>query len=296
MPKLWQRVYLLELGGEDADPLEFGGIQESTKDEPYTPLQIEFEIDQTPNGYVSYAEITLFGLADSTKARIYREYTDVTLTAGYVDNFGPIFKGAIVNIESGRDGAEHWVKMYCRSGGRQWDDAYVSKSFGPGTPQIEIIRHVAQSFGYPVLIDGDFSALPTAALGKTIDQDSKSAMQALSSEFGFAWIMQNNTLVVLAEDALVPTDEQTFSATTGMIGSPSITVLGADVTVKMNPVIRPGHAFRLEAQTGQFSFNQVYYKKFPDTIGTGRYKTLSLKYSGSFYGPNWDTIVEGVRI
>ncbi|HBA34838.1 MAG TPA: hypothetical protein DCZ12_11955, partial [Gammaproteobacteria bacterium] len=207
MPNLWQRVYKLELGGDDVDMLEFGELRQSTKEKPYTPLQIEFEIDQTPNGFVSYAEITLYGVASFTKERIYREYTEAKLSAGYVDNYGPIFKGNIVNVESGRDGANHWVKMYCRSGGVSWEDGYISKSFGPGTPQIEIIRAVAESFGYPVLIEGDYSGLPRAELGKTLDQDSKSAMESLAREFDLVWLMQNDVVVVLGPDAVLPTEE-----------------------------------------------------------------------------------------
>lgn len=296
MPNYWRRVYKLELGGEDVDPLEFGSLDLPTKDRPITPLQVEFEIDQTPNGFVSYAEITIYGLRSSTKERIYREYTSVRLTAGYVDNYGPIFKGSIVNIESGRDAAEHWVKLYCRSGGRQWESQTISQSFGEGTPQIEIIRAVAESFGYPVQIQGDFSNLPPAVLGKTLDQDSKSAMEGLARDFDLTWLMQNDTLVVLAPDTVIPSDEPTFTPTTGLVGSPSITILGADIIVKLSGSIRPGQAFNLEAQTGQFSFNSVYYKKFPDTIGKGRYRVLSMKHSGSFYGDNWDTTLEGLRL
>ncbi|MDF1820709.1 MAG: hypothetical protein P1U64_04015 [Alcanivoracaceae bacterium] len=292
MSEIFRRVYELIIGnGEEA--IRIDGFQE-------TPLQIQFLVDQSPDARVSNAEITVYGLSRETRRKIREKYTQITLIAGYQKNSGVIFEGDIVNSGNGRDGPDQFLRMYCRAGGRPKS---ISKSWGNNTPRAEIIRDVADAFGYPVEMVGDFSTLPPAANGFSVTPFATliEVMDDLAEAWSFTWMIQNQRVMVLAEGAvypngeLFPDDIYKISATTGMVGSPSITLVGVDVKAKLNPSVMPGTVFDVQAETGSFEFNEVYYKKFQETNGLGRYRVKAIRYTGNFYGAEWDMDLEGIR-
>jgi hypothetical protein len=298
MSRYFGRVYKLEIGNGDDVIVYDGNIQDvSNKNGRRFPAQIEFTIDQTPAAWRSYAEIIIYGVARERRQAIYNKFDSVRLTAGYQDAFGVIFNGEIENVELGRSKSDTFVKLFCNSSERAWQSGYIRQSFGKGTPQINIIRAVAASFGLPVEIIGDFSKLPKAVNGFTVLNESSAVMTELSRNFGFEWMHENGKVLVIKDDAVRP-DSDTFkySILTGLVGSPSITVKGIDVTVLLDPFIRPYDYFEVEAVTGKLVFNSIYYSTLNKiSTGKGIHKVLSTTHEGNFYGDAWRTKIEGVR-
>lgn len=295
MTQLFGRVYELEIGTGDGLIRRFDGFPSEEDD----PLNIRFVVDQTPNAERSYAEITVFGLNRESRSSIYEQFTTVTLKAGYGDYYGAIFNGTIENIEIGRDGTDVYLKMFCQSGAETWESARISQSFGPNTPQKEIIQAVAQTFGFPVEFVGDFSTLPRALKGRTLDRDSKSAMRQLSDSFEFDWFVSNGQMLIVKDGAQRPSAvPYRYSPATGLIGSPEITQKGVDIEVLLNGLIRPYDLYTVESETAALTFNGIYYRRqeFPKTNGEGTNQVLSLVHEGEFYGDTWQTSIEGVRI
>ena len=290
-PAYFGRVYKLEVGSSG----EILTLDSSTTDTT-NPAQIVFSVDQTPNSNISYATITIYGLMKKHREAVYKEYDKVRLTAGYQETFGVIFEGGISNVSIERDGVDVVVRLYCRSAASTWETAYVNQSFGANTPQLDIIKAVAASFGLPVEINGDFSRLTPAIKGLTISSGSRAKLTELSRSFGFSWIVLNDKVVVTKSGATRNSVvNYEYSATSGMIGSPRITRPGADIDVLLNPKILPGDLFTITAETGVFTFNSVFYENFPSTIGVGTYRALALSHRGDFYGDSWVTSIEGVN-
>ncbi|MHA7915994.1 tubulin-specific chaperone D [Alloalcanivorax xenomutans] len=285
MTMIFGRVYKLEIGN-GSEALVIDGFEPN-------PLQITFTIEQTPGNWLSYAEITVYGLNRDSRNRIREEYEEVRLIAGYREQYGQIFAGNLFNVEFGRDGPDSFVRLYCRSEAAPDE---VNLSWGPGTPRIDVIRDVAASFQRPVEIVGDFSHLPPVDKGLSIFMERKLAMHFMSDEWGFDWMIRNQTVFILAKGETIPDAVYRYSATTGLIGSPRVTILGCDATVSLNPALRPGAVFELEAETGAFTFNEVYYRQWPDTVGLGRYKINSMQITGDFYGDAWEMALEGLRV
>lgn len=261
------------------------------------PLQITFMIDQSPNQEHSYAEITIYGLNRQSRKAIYETGAGVILTAGWRDLFGEVFAGEIENVEVGRAGTDTFLRMYCNSGRRTWQTASVFQAFGANTPQLDIIRTVAETFGYPVEFIGDFSSLPRALKGKTLASDSKSLMRQLGRSFGFTWFVQNERMYVVRNTVNRDVPPVRYTNANGIIGSPEIAELGVNIDVLLNPRLRPWDTYTVESETGSFSFGAVYYqeREFPATTGESMNKIVQLVHEGDFYGDTWQTSLTGQR-
>lgn len=285
----FRRVYKLEIGSDD-EIRTFDGFPGSTA----SPMQIEFRIDQTPNAMRSYAEITLYGLSAASRQAIAQRFQKVRLTAGYVGSYGQIFIGEIENVTMGRSGAESFVRMYCQAGADKFGAVYINRPFGANTPALEIILAVAETFGYPVEVIGDFSQLPRAIRGDTLSGASQLEMDKLARRYGFRWFIENGQVTIIKHDATRPGAAFQFTAQNGLIGSPELAVDGVSIDVLLNPVIRPADQFTIEAVTGRASFHSIYYQRFTG-LGQGLYTVASLQHEGSFFGDRWQTKLNGVR-
>lgn len=285
----FRRVYKLEIGS-DNEIRTFDGFPGSAA----SPMQIEFRIDQTPNAMRSYAEITLYGLSAASRQAITQRFQKVRLTAGYVGSYGQIFIGEIENVTMGRTGAESFVRMYCQAGADKFGAVYVSRGFGANTPALEIILAVAETFGYPIEVIGDFSQLPRAIRGEVLFGASQIEMDKLARRYGFRWFIENGQVTIIKVDATRPGAAFQFTAQNGLIGSPELAVDGVSIDVLLNPVIRPADQFTIEAVTGRASFHSIYYQRFAG-LGQGLYTVASLQHEGSFFGDRWQTKLNGVR-
>jgi len=287
MSEIWDRVFKLEVG-DSGQLLTVDGFGEE-------PAQIRFRVGMHADSYLQVAEISIYGLSAENRRLLYERYTDVRLTAGYRNRFAQIFTGTIYNVSIGRDGPEVYNTLYCRSVGNVWANASVNKSWGNSTPAREIISDVALTFGYPVQFIGNFDDLPRAINGMTISEDSKAAMRSLARNYSFTWTIENNQMIIARLGEGRPGADSIFriSADSGMVGSPRIRERGIDVTLKMNPAIRPQDTVEVENATGELVFNNPNAATFPDTIGVGRYLVRGVSHVGDYYGDMWDTILEG---
>jgi len=292
MAQYFQRVYQLDITLTDGLTRTFDGF---TND----PLQITFQIDQTPNAERSYAQITIYGVNRETRRAVYERADQVVLVAGWRDQYGEIFKGDIENVEIGRTGPDTFIRLYCQSGVVAFEQSTVFDSFGAGTSQETIIRSVAESFGFPVELIGDFSNLPPAIKGQTFASDSKSIMRKLSRSFGFTWSIINNRTYVIKDEARRDAPPVRYTPANGIIGSPEINAkFGVDIDVLLNPIIRPWDQYTVESETAALSFNGIFYqpKEFPQTIGESLNEVVSLSHEGDFYSDTWQTSIKGVRV
>lgn len=290
MSKIFGRTYRLTLkSGEDELVYE-------------PPMQIRFSVDIWPGNAGGVAEITLYGASPDTRKAIYNKFDSLSLSAGYATRSSLIFAGDIINLETGREGVDKYIKFYARPSGQAQAGAFVSRSWGADTPQLDIIRDVAESLLLPVEFIGDFSDLPRALKGRNMCRSSVDCMNELARLHGFTWFMGANRLIIIrVRDGKAETARQgephIISAETGMVGSPQVLVQGVEVKTKLNALIIPGDTVDIQAATRAFAFSGVYeysMERNPEG-GNGLYDVLGVKHEGDFYGDIWDTAVSGVR-
>lgn len=290
------RVYQLDVELNSGQVEQFGGIPEDGQ--IYEPLQIQFKVDQSPNGSFSLAEITLYGLRADRRKALYENGATVTLTAGWRNNYGVVFSGFIRNVEIGRSGPNQFLKLFCSSTDETIQQATFRKAYASGTAQVDIIREVAASFGFPVELVGDFSGLPAAIKGKTVGPGrSARILYGMSRDFDFTWIVYNGVTWVVRNDARNNVEPVIYKTTNGIIGSPEITELGVNIDVLLNPNLRPWDTYTVESETAALSVNGVYYQSrtFPKTNGESTNRIIRMSHEGDFYGDVWQTRIEGDR-
>lgn len=290
MSKLFGRNYLLTIKSGD-DELVYA-----------PPMQIRFACEIWPGNSGGVAQITLYGVSRDTRRAVYAKFDRVTLAAGYGEKVGLIFSGDIINIEVGREGVDTYIRLYARPTGQAQEGAFVSKSWGANTPQLDIIRDVAESLLLPVEFIGDFSDLPRALKGRSLCRSSVACMNELAELHGFTWFLGANRLMIIrTKDGKVGQarhgDPHVISAATGMVGSPQILIQGVEVKTKLDASIIPGGTVDIQAETRNFAFSGVYeYQMQRDPAGgNGLYSVLGVKHEGDFYGDTWDTSISGVR-
>lgn len=294
MTKYFGRAYELAIRNSAGGVRVFDGIPTAEN----SPLQITFTVDQTPSSRRAYAEITIYGLNRKSRESVYEQFAQVTLKAGYQNAVGTIFEGNIENIEIGRQGSDTFVKLFCQAASGAFANIDISRSFGENTPQKEIIQAVAETFGLSVRFIGDFDSLPRALKGRSIDGPSQFILDSLSRSFAFDWFALNGEMLIVKEGSGFTAPPYRYKPTNGLIGTPEITEIGVDIKVLMNPFIRPYDQYTVESETGQLTFNAIYYKRreFPKTNGTGTNRVLSLVHEGDFYGDTWTTTLRGLRV
>lgn len=295
MSEYFGRVYEVTIEIDGGEPLVYDGFVDQ-------PLQMNFQVDQTPQAHLTYAEITLYGLSRASRKAIYERHKQVTLIAGWTTLYGTIFQGQIQNVEIGREGADPLVRMYCRSATNEYEESSVNQPFEAGTSFEKVLRHVAQSFGRPVDFIGDFSDLPAFIKGKTARGDSKDEMNRLMRgvQGAFEWFFDSNGRLQVVRTGAQRDDAETYryTPTNGLIGSPEVRLDGTDIDVLLNARIRPRDLFSVESETRSLTFNAVYYKPFeyPRTTGEGLNQVLGLRHEGDYYGDTWQSSLEGRRV
>lgn len=287
---MFGRVYQVDVGMSGGGVKTFDGFQQPA-------LQVQFLVDQTPNASRSYAEITVYGVNRQTRRAIYEDASSVTLTAGFAEQYGRIFAGSIENVELGRDGADTFIRLYCQSGLAGFRDSTIFRTFAAGTAQVDVIRAVALTMGYPVELIGDFSDLPAALKGQTFARDTKSALRELGRAHGFTWAVLNDRTYIIRDGARNTLPPYEYSPTTGLIGSPEINAeFGVDIDVLLNPNIMPHDRYTVTSETAALTFNGIYYQtqEFPETVGESVNRVLSLRHEGDYYGDTWMTSLKGI--
>lgn len=265
------------------------------------PAQIKFSVEVSPGSAGSTAQITLYGVSQETRLVLRKQYDAISLEAGSRGKIGLIFKGDIFNVETGREGPTHFVRFYCRAAGRQQAEAKVNQAWGPETPQIEIIRHVAQQMLLPIEFIGDFSDLPKAIKGRTLAVPAVQAMNQLGNSLGFAWYMGANKLTIIRKlpgDKLATRSEPPIiiSAERGMIGSPQVMLQQVEVKTLLDADIAPHSRIDIRAETAQFASSNVYQIRYSDpAMGSGVYSVLGVQHVGDFSGDTWETTITGLR-
>ncbi|AIU88341.1 phage protein [Pectobacterium odoriferum] len=258
------------------------------------PMQIRFSVAGSPNNHESSANISMYGISRETRSRIYREYDQIFLYAGYKDNHGLIFRGQINNIETGKDGPSTYIRFYCWSHFDRWRKASVNKSWGNNTPAIEIIRDVASVFQTDIDVIGDFSDLPPAIYGETRVGSAIYEMNELKRVYDFDWFFES-TRIVIFRNGRSRNFTHEVRAFNGMEGVPRIYLGEIEVDVKLNHSIRILDWVDVYSEFETYGFSDVYRPGEGEASkkqrNIGKFAVLATMHQGDFYGDLWKTTI-----
>lgn len=263
--------------------------------------QVTFTVENIFGGGVTYAEINIYNLnrenRDLLTSRESREkagYRDIELWAGYEGNLSVIFKGIIRNaFKNSPDGINQVVLMYCRSSGLEYENTQVSKTFGKGTPALDVIKFVAQQFGFPVSVYGDFSKDEPYMMGKSISSDAKSSLNELAVTHKFDWQIENKKTVIIKKDSVKSEAMEEYDPDGLLIGGTEVTDVGANIVVNLNPSLTPYTYINIKSISPRANYSGIYEREV--NVRQGRYKILQTTHTGDFEGDTWETRVQCLR-
>lgn len=279
MSQLWQSDRYAKLVLSNADEeLEVEG------------LRIRFEIGKTLLGYPARGRIEVYNLGEPNIQKITQRYTTVELYCGYLDagNVALVFRGNIINFFKTRFAENSVFTMVVKSSTTAWDDSYFAKTYRAGVAPETIITEVAQSFGGVIVRPIEAPESWVASLADvTLSGSSRQLMNQLSRTYNFDWdIMEGEVTVVPRGKALLDKAAYVITPLTGLIGAATITELGADFRMLLNPGIMLGRQVQLLTDSVQLGQANIDFRRVRNTAD-GLYKVMDIRLFGDTRGIDW---------
>ncbi len=269
-------------------------------------LRIVFDIKlsdaQTPNT----ARVRVYNLSQNTIAQIQKEFTYITLQAGYDSNFGTIFYG---NIKQVIYGSENNVDTFIDISAGDGDDPYnysvVNTTLAAGAKQKDIVdasllpmfdRGIERGF----VDDTDSKALPRSKVmyGMSRDYLRKSAVNTNTS-----WSVQAGKYQAVKQTSVLPNTAVVLNSKSGLIETPNQTNDGIIAKCLLNPNIKVASAIQinqndimLQLIDDQTSTNDVEASTPSPIAADGFYRVLIAEHTGDTRGNDWYTNITALSM
>jgi len=260
-------------------------------------LRVQFEVTKDLFGYPNLAQIAIFNLSRDRVTQISEEFTEVSIVAGYENTAEFLFIGEIRNIVSRRDGIDTITEIFAGDGDQVSKDTFFSKTFAPGTDVKQIVLEIANGFGIPkAKLDG-LAEKGSSLNGFSFSGRAKDLLDKLSDTYNFYWSVQDGQFTTQDRDG-ADTDNEVIRITrsTGMIGSPAVTELGADVRTLLNPKLQPYRVIQIETPDVDIQVNNLFFRRKLPTLGTGLFRVNKVVHTGDTRGNNWTSSITGRRL
>ena len=274
-------------------------------------LTINFAIKKTDGQTPNTAAIRVYNLNKDTQKRIKKEFTRVTLQAGYDSNYGVIFDGNVKQFTDGRENVvDHFLDIQAADGDESYNFAVVNATLAAGAKQRDQIEAAAKTMrqlggtelGY-VGDDTDGEALPRGKVmyGMARDYIRNSAQSSASS-----WSIQNGKIQVIPLTGVLPSQAIVLNSQSGLVGAPEQTNDGIKFRCLLNPQLIIGGMVQIneadivkakldsEPQKLKKDGTQEERKEPAQLQHDGFYRLITATISGNTRGNDW--YIDGVGL
>lgn len=283
MARQYKRVYELTITSDDG---EVRVIRD---------LRINFEITKSILSFPNLAKIIIYNPNEDTISLLQKKFTKLSLNAGYEGSMKLLFKGELRNVFQGKKSTDRLITIYAGDGERDWQNASFNKTFTENISIQTVIEDILKTFeDLTVGVINGLSTIPDKLRGQTLSGSSKDILDQLADEYGFNWNIQDGEIIVNPiEEPLQVDDAVLITALTGMIGSPTITEIGADVTTLLNPSLLPNRAFKIESVNADVQLGNLFFRQVRRTTAEGLYKIQEVIFKGDSRQGDWLSSVKG---
>jgi len=258
-------------------------------------LRVNFEITKSILSFPNLARITLYNPNQDTLSALEEKYTRIVLNAGYEGDLRLLFKGDVRNVFQTKTGRDRLLTIYSGDGEKSWQNATFNKTLSESLSVSSAIQEVLKTFSDVNI--GTLQGLPQVAdkiRGQVLSGSSKDIMDNFAEEYGFSWSIQDGEIVITPEQEPLEGDEGVLiTAATGMIGSPTVTEIGADVTTLLNPRLLPNRAFLIESLNAEVTIGNLFFRNVRRTTAEGLYKIQEVVFRGDSRDGDWLSSVKG---
>lgn len=281
----FDRQYALDIFNDAGEQLEI------------RDLRVSFELTKTLLGYPNRGVVEVYNLAEEDIQRITQKFSTLRLFAGYAERVKQVFEANVKNFYKARSNPDSIFTFITSSGSRAWDSSVFSKTYNAGTSANTIIEEVGNSFdGVQLGARVSNPEWPTLLANGTFSGSSSRVMDQLSREYNFDWAIDQQELNIVPRGfALEDLPLVEITPDTGLIGSPTLTELGADFRVLMNPDLVPGRRVQMRADFVQLGQSGTEFRRVR-TTADGIYKIMETRHIGDSRGQDWYTDIIGWRV
>ena len=265
-------------------------------------LTINFAIKKTDGQTPNTAAIRIYNLNATTLARIQKEFTRVTLQAGYESNYGIIFDGNVKQFSTGRENVtDTFLDIQAADGDAAYNFAVVNATLSAGSKQRDQIEAAARTMrglgvGSGYVDDAtDGQALPR---GKVMYGMARDYIRQSAQSSGSSWSIQNGKIQVVKLTGVLPGQAVALNSKSGLIGTPEQTNDGIKFRCLINPQLQIGGLVHLnekditkaKPETAESADGQ---QKAPAEFqADGIYRLISATIAGNTRGNDW--YIDGV--
>lgn len=184
-----------------------------TNDDFEIDFLVSFDDDSEPN----ISHVMIYNLSDTTIALL-KKGENLILNAGYEGDVGTILLGTIDKQETTWEGIDKVTKLTVSEGSDKWLNAYVSKSYAPGSTSKAILTDLAGMFGMEL---GELRLVNdiTYARGRSVSGMLQSVMRQIVKETGSKFHISQGKILIRPWEAGTQTGF-VLNADTGLIESP----------------------------------------------------------------------------
>lgn len=286
MSRQYKRLYRLSITPED-------GLARVVTD-----LRTTFEITKSILSYPNKAKIIIYNPSPDTLSSLQKKFTKISLDAGYEGGLRLIFKGQIRNVFQSKIGTDRLITVYAGDGEQDWQNSSFNKTFSQNVAMSSVIKEVMESFKDTTL--GILEGLPEVAdklMGQTLSGSSKAILDEFAEEYGFDWSIQDGEIVTTPiDEPLSNLEAVVVNSGSGMVGSPTITEIGADVSTLLNPRLLPNTAFKIESVNADIAIGNLFFRNIPKTSAEGIYKIQEVLFKGDSREGLWLSSVKGRKL
>ena len=258
-------------------------------------LRVSFEITKSILSFPNLARITLYNPNQDTLSALEEKYTRIVLNAGYEGDLRLLFKGDVRNVFQTKTGRDRLLTIYSGDGEKSWQNATFNKTLSESLSVSSAIQEVLKTFSDVNI--GTLQGLPQVAdkmRGQVLSGSSKDIMDNFAEEYGFSWSIQDGEIIITPEQEPLEGDEAVLvTAATGMIGSPTITEIGVDVTTLLNPRLLPNRGFIIESINAEVTIGNLFFRNVRRTTAEGLYKIQEVVFRGDSRDGDWLSSVKG---
>ncbi len=258
-------------------------------------LRVNFEITKSILSFPNLCRLVIYNPNEDTLSTLQKKFTKIVLNAGYEGDVRLLFKGEIRNVFQSKIGVDRLITIYAGDGERDWQNATFNKTFTENVTISAAIEEVLKSF--EEVTTGVINGLPQVAdklRGQTLSGSSKDILDGFADEYGFDWSIQDGEVIITPVESPLEGDEAVLiSAATGMIGSPIVTEIGADVVSLLNPRLLPNKAFKIESVNADIQLGNLFFRNIKRTTAEGTYKIQEVTFKGDSREGDWTSSVKG---
>lgn len=263
-------------------------------------MRCRFQVTHYESQTPANAEVYIYNLARSTEQKIEKEYSSITIEAGYQEQYGIIFKGEIIQKRTGRENpVDTYINIIARSADQGNGYAVVNKTLQKGHTKNDMLQEILKSFqqygisaGYiSEKIKSDQTKSPR---GAALFGMARERLRELCQGSDCVFSLRNQQVQILGNAETVPGGTIVLNSQTGMIGRAEQTIEGVVVKSLLNPAIHNGVLIQINERSinkaafsvrpGDEGVNQI----LADNIATdGMYKALFVDHYGDTRGVPW---------